>query len=400
MFAAPVAPAAAAPADDPPAGTVAQLIEELRADPVLVRPSMAMGDSRRAHDVLTDAAADVDVPVYVVLAETPPDLANAERAAEQAAVLFREELGEGLYHIEFLEGISYTQAWGDGLDEFTVWPAADAIRRAEANAAGEYPRASALLEAVYTVRSAVDPGAALPDAVVDEYAAQPWAILPEPDSDRADAAAARWVAVLATASGIVVAGLIVTLVAARAKPLSRRKESRDRTGHAPIPSGVRAQAERRLDDARRRLAGLPAHTLSTPHAAAAALAIEAADQVLTAGDAADDLDAVGALVLARIAERELERRSKPKLAAYRPCFVNPAHGEARDTVRVGGSSIDAPVCRSCARDRGEGPFLAVRRRLRGWTPYVETPTVWARTGFGALVGDLAAQVLEDRSARR
>ncbi|TDE10629.1 hypothetical protein [Jiangella asiatica] len=393
------AAAPAAAGDVPHAGTVDELVEQLRADPVLVQPSMAMGDSRRAHEVLADAAAEVDVPVYVVLADTPSDLAHAERVAEQAAILFRAELGDGLYHVEFLDGISYTQAWGDGLDDFTVRPAADAIRRAEANAPGEYPRASALLEAVYTVRSAAEPGAALPDAVVDEYAGQPWAILPESDHDRADATAARWVAAIATGTGIVVAGLIVSLVVARTKPLPRRHHDTgpDRAGHAPAPADVRAQAERRLDAARRGLARLPAGSLSTPPATAAGLAIEAADRVLTSGD---DLDAVGALVLAHSANRELDRMSKPMLEAYRPCFVNPMHGEAQDTVQVGGSSIDAPVCRSCARDRAGRPFLSVRRRLRGWVPYVETSTVWARTGFGALVGDLAAQVLDDRSARR
>ncbi|WP_396041955.1 hypothetical protein [Aeromicrobium sp. UC242_57] len=38
---------------------------------------------------------------------------------------------------------------------------------------------------------------------------------------------------------------------------------------------------------------------------------------------------------------------------YRPCLINPEHGEASTTVRLAGSSIDAPVCRKLpARSRG------------------------------------------------
>lgn len=376
--------------DDSHAGTVDEIIEHLRADPILVQPSMAMGDSARAHDVLTDAAAGVDVPVYVVLAEVPADLTDAERPAEQAAALFRDALGDGLYYVDFPDGPSYSHGWGDGLEDFTGRAANDAVLSAEANASGEYPMASSLLEAVYTVRSAEQPGAALPESVVEEYANQSWAIRPETGSARTDATAGRWVAVIATTSGIVVAGLIVTLVVARTAPLPRRDD------HAPIPADARVHAQRIVDAARRRLAELPAATLTDPQAESATRAIEAADRAMSTGD---DLDAVGAQVLGRVAHRELNRRTDPDSKPYRPCFVNPAHGEAHDTVRVGGSSIDAPVCRSCAQQRDPGPFLSVRSGRRGWKPYVETSTVWARTGFGALVGDLADQVLDDRVTR-
>ncbi|SDT34413.1 hypothetical protein [Jiangella sp. DSM 45060] len=411
-----------APADgaaEPPAGTVDAMIEQLRDDPILVQPSMAMGDSGLAHDLLTEAAADAGVPVYVVLADTPTDLAGTDSMSEQAAALFRAELGDGLYHVEFRDGISYTRSWGGGeLDDAYLAPVTYAIERAESNAAGEYPRASALLEAVLTVRWAAAPLDELPDSVVDDYAAQPWAFVAETDYDRADSAAARWVALLATTFGLLVAGAIITPVVLRAKPATgrggatgRRRGSASvsvparrvgptRAGRglpttSAVPDDIAATATRQLDDARRRLAGLSPEQLTSPAGTAAADALEAGDLVLATGD---PLDAVGATVLAAVAVRETERATSPKREPYRPCFVNPLHGEARNTVRIDGSSIDAPVCRDCNRDQDR--FLAVRRRLRGSMPYVETSTVWARTGFGALVGDLAAQVLDDRSARR
>ncbi|MBB5791718.1 hypothetical protein [Jiangella mangrovi] len=387
---------APAPAADPPADTVDQLIEQLRDDPILVQPSMGMGDSGIAHDALTSAAADLDLPAYVVLADVPDDLTGAEYPSEAAAALMRAALGDGLYHVEFRGEISYTQAWGDeDLADAGTAPVTYAMDRAESNAHGDYPRVSALFEAVLTLRWAEAPLDELPDDVVDEYAAQPWAFLPDSGYDRADATAGRWVALLATVFGVLVAGTIITLVVARAKPLGRGGVKRRRTAFAAVPDDIAARAQRRLDDARRRLAELPAAQVSGPFGEAAATAIEAGDRVLATGD---PLDAVGAVVLAEIAGRELDRAGSPKRPPYHPCFVNPLHGEARDTVRLDGSSIDAPACRDCARS--VGPMLAVRRRVRGPVPYADTSTVWARTGYGALVSDLAEQVLEDRSARR
>ncbi|TDC54000.1 hypothetical protein E1212_04240 [Jiangella ureilytica] len=403
------APASAAdtPAD-PPAGTVEQLIEQLRDDPVLVQPSMGMGDSELAHDVLTSAAAGLDLPAYVVLAEVPDDVAGAEYPSEAAAALMQAELGDGLYHVEFRGEISHTQAWGDEeLADAGTAPVTFAMERAESNAHGDYPRVSAVFEAVLTLRWAAAPLDELPDDVVDDYAAQPWAFLPESDYYRADANAGRWVALLATVTGVLVAGTIITLVAARARRRDATLSAPARrvgplpagrgmpTSTSAVPDDIAVTAQGRLDDVRRRLARLPAAQVSGVHGEAAATAIEAGDRVLATGD---PLDAVGAVVLAEVAGRELDRAGSQKRRPYHPCFVNPLHGEARDTVRLDGSSIDAPVCRACARVAG--PMLAVRRRLRGRVPYVDTSTVWARTGYGALVSDLAAQVLEDRSTRR
>ncbi|RIQ15661.1 hypothetical protein DY240_24200, partial [Jiangella rhizosphaerae] len=278
-----------APADaaDEHADTVDEMVEQLRDDPILVQPSMGMGDSERAHDVLTEAAAGLDLPVYVVLADTPTDLVGTDSIAEQATAVFREALGDGLYHVEFLDGISYTQSWGDDeLDDAYLAPVTYAIERAESNGPGEYPRVSALFEAVLTLRWAAAPAEPIPDDVVDEYAAQPWAFVAESTVDRADATAGRWVAVLATVFGVLVAGTIITLVVTRAKPAgrgapARRPASAQPSGRRPaseelsvpargvgptrtgrgvptsaVPDDIAETARRRLDEARRRLAGL------------------------------------------------------------------------------------------------------------------------------------------------
>ncbi|NDL56519.1 hypothetical protein [Phytoactinopolyspora mesophila] len=396
FFGAPAAIAASVDEEPVHAATVEEIIEHLRDDPILVQPSMGMGDSLLAHDVLSEAAAGADIPVYVVLAHLPDEVGPTEQPAEQVAILLREELGDGIFHVDFLESPSaYTGIWG-APDDFDLRNTYMALREAEARGPGEYPRASALFEAVLVVRAAATAGAEPAPSVVDEYASQPWAFIPDFTKPVADAKADRWVATLSTASGVLVAGLIVTTGIARAKPLRAKAGAQARRpAYEAVPEGMPMRARKRLDKARRRFDALSGTELTSEAGELAATAIQAAERVLDTGD---ELDSVGAYVLALTAEREVDRVREPERQVFRPCLINPLHGEARDTVRVDGSSIDAPVCSACGRR--QGAFLSVRKRVRGWEPYVDTSTVWARTGYGALVGDLAEQVLADRSARR
>lgn len=389
------APAVAQDATDrpAPATTVDEMIDHLRDDPVLVQPSMGMGDSAQAHDVLSEAAAGAELPVYVVLAEMPEELSDGERPAEQAAVLFRDELGDGLYHVRFLGASSYTGVWGAG-DEFELRQAYAAVQKAEENGPGEYPRASALFEAAVIVRSAAHPGQEPPPAVVDEYARQQWAFIPESTEAMAEARATRHVVTLATVIGVLVAGSILTVGAMRATPLPASVRVGGSADGA-VPERMPDKARERLGIVRRRFDALPRDQLTSVPGERAATAIEAAERVVDTGD---EFDAAGAYVLALIADREVDRVTRPERQAFRPCFINPMHGEASEQVRVSGSSIDAPVCSTCGRQ--QRAFLSVRTGLRRWVPYVETDTVWARTGYGALVGDLAEQVLADRGVRR
>ncbi|HLU41455.1 MAG TPA: hypothetical protein VKZ55_03585, partial [Microthrixaceae bacterium] len=107
-------------------------------------------------------------------------------------------------------------------------------------------------------------------------------------------------------------------------------------------------------------------------------------------DSPDVLDLLGAEVLARQGIALLQDPASP----YRPCFFDPRHGAAEDTVPIGRATV--PACAACtarARDGAAPRALEVptRGRLR---PYYEGRSVWARTGFGALDDTTASRVLE------
>jgi hypothetical protein len=112
-----------------------------------------------------------------------------------------------------------------------------------------------------------------------------------------------------------------------------------------------------------------------------------------AGEREDQLDLLGAVVLAREGRAALAGRDPLPRPA---CQVNPLHGPAlRRPPR--GRPPKAPRklvalcagCRGCpAGDRDQ------RALLTDGVPYYRTEGFWARTGFGALDPDLPARVLE------
>ncbi|KHS54282.1 hypothetical protein [Brevibacterium linens] len=135
---------------------------------------------------------------------------------------------------------------------------------------------------------------------------------------------------------------------------------------------------------------------------------------------AERIDLAGAMVLLRqagreIAEVKLHKSTKRGTKARKSdaarasastksaktrglpqslCTVNPLHGEARtnqlvSTERKGhlaGKSVRVPVCGSCLSDLQSGREL--QWIFDGDRPYVEGRSVWARTLFGAIGGDL------------
>jgi hypothetical protein len=384
--------AGAAGASAPGPRTTEDIAEALRADPVLVDATMGTGDAQGVHDVLTQLAADVDVPVYVVLASTPTDLRTTEDPAQQAAALLNADLGDGLYFVHFTDGIGWVGGFGSAKD---IDPGAGqrAYTRAREIGPNEYNQPTAALEAELVLRAAADPQHEIDDDQLRELIDTSRAFVPTEAREHADLAAQRWVMTIATAIAVVIAGLVLTSVG-RAAPIGPRR-SADGTDRAaarrtrvlnPVDPQALVRAQRMYD-------GLRARDLASPHATAAAEALTAADLV---SGSDDRLDAVGSWVLALQARRELERIRRPARPPYRPCIVNPEHGEATSTVRLAGSSIDAPACTACGREHG--PVLTTST-WRGERPYLDTPTVWARTGFGALVDDLAAQVIADQDAR-
>lgn len=387
MLAAPVAAHATAGTGPLP---VDDLAAALRDDPILVEPTLGTGDTAGVHDVLTDLAADVDVPVYVVLASVPPELRTAEDPAQQAAALLHAELGDGLYVVHFTDGIGWTGGFGAAAKAIDTTPGQRANTRADEIGPQEYNQGTAALEAELILRSAADPGQEISDRRLREIIDTPRAFVPTETAERADQLALRWVVTIAATLAVLIAGLSLAAVG-HAAPLPARRRSgtavadtSPRPALNPVDPAILQRAHRRFD-------ALPVADLRSPHAVAAEEALAAADLV---ADSGDRLDAVGAWVLAQQAGRELDRIRRPSRPPFRPCIVHPEHGEATSTVRLSGSSIDAPACAACGRARGS--FLTIRT-WRGERPYLDGSSVWARTGFGALVDDLARQVVADRT---
>lgn len=130
------------------------------------------------------------------------------------------------------------------------------------------------------------------------------------------------------------------------------------------------------------------------------LARTVAETLMRSNDVAD---LIGAVVVARTGLRDLEQlRTKRTLTAYRPCFFNPVHQPAYDraTWRVDHATVSLPACSKCLTAIRAGHEPEVLRLGRRGHPYYERDDIWARTGFGALVDDLAAQVMADRMESR
>lgn len=379
------APAGAATPDGP--RTVDQLATALADDPILVEPALGTGDTQGVHDVLTELAGEVDVPVYVVMASMPPDLRTAEDPAQQAAALLQSTLGDGIYYVQFTEGISWAGGFGSARD-LDINPGHRANTRARDIGPLEYNQPTAALEAELLLRAAADPGKDISDDQLREWIDTPRAFVPTEARDRVDREAQRWVVTIASAVAALLTGLALVWVGSKhpLPPRRPRKHADDTPVTLDIDDAALTKVQRRYDQ-------LHARDLASPHAAAAAEALSAAHLVAATGKR---LDTVGAWVLAQQAARELERINRPTRQPYRPCVVNPLHGEAAGTVPLSGSSIDAPACGSCSRRHDA--FLTVST-WRGKRPYLDTSTVWARTGYGALVDDLAQQVIADRTRR-
>ncbi|WP_181312618.1 hypothetical protein [Nocardioides campestrisoli] len=155
--------------------------------------------------------------------------------------------------------------------------------------------------------------------------------------------------------------------------------------------------------------GLEMSGSGSPAWAAALDHYEAAGRVLPADlpdDAADPLDAAGAVVLAT---RGLEALAAAERGAEftpsTPCFLNPLHGEAAvdRTLEHDGRTVEAPVCTTCRRDLEAGRRPDVLDVVVRGTPrhYFETDREpWASTGFGALEPDLVRRLHADRSVER
>lgn len=112
----------------------------------------------------------------------------------------------------------------------------------------------------------------------------------------------------------------------------------------------------------------------------------------------DAVDLAGAMVLLRVAERDLFAVDAAGTSRRGPLVfssVNPLHGEATTTAEItasGGEKIRIPATKNEAADikAGRTPDWL----LDGDRPYIEQESVWASTLFGATGVDLVAAVTE------
>lgn len=366
--------------------TTDEIAEQLATDPIMVQQAMGAGDAAGFHALLTTLADEVDVPVYVVLSTTPVDLVGAEGPAEQAMAILHDTLGEGLYIVGFTDGPMLVKGFG-AAKTLDINPGHRAATRAARIDTDDRRTVSPAMKAELILRSATDPGQEITDQDLRTWLDKPQAFRPEHEDSLADAKARRWVYASGTATVALLAGLTVMLLARRAPLLAGRARKEPAVVQTPANLEV-------LNQAHARFAALRPEALASPYAKNAELDLEAADLVARSSRR---IDQVGAWVLAQHADRELDRIAHPTRRPYRPCVINPEHGEATGSVRLVGSSIDAPACSDCVASRGD--FL-MTSTWRGERPYLDVASVWSRTGFGALVDDLARQVIEDSRGQR
>lgn len=206
---------------------------------------------------------------------------------------------------------------------------------------------------------------------------------------------------------IAVVAVVLAAGAAAVAVLLRRRGARVADGPLPvIPDRVfeHARAARRADlreQADQQLVAL-AGALDDQDVPDDETAQEAYQEALDAMTAArrrlspdaPSVDLVGVLVLVDRA-RGLLASAAAIDAGRRPpapeplCTFNPLHGRASGTVEWK-PDLRVPACATCTADLRAGRTPDALRD--GDRPYFEADTVWARTGYGALTGDLVARV--------
>ncbi|WP_122818456.1 hypothetical protein [Nocardioides pantholopis] len=375
---------------------------------------MGNGHTREIVAALREKADAAEVPVFVVLTRTPQDVTST-RPDEELASLVHAGVGQdGVYVVHTTLGIGHVGVWGD-LDpdhdddqiqmSLATYQGSSEVRDRlddEQEVSAATTAALALdVAGGTTIPPYVEPW--LSDDQLDEYTSEIW-VANNPEYDGGpDSADVSMPALVGVAVGLTVATLAYR--ALRSSPgTGAAGRTRASTGPIgvrppdPAPAtepldvdGVRRQAASAVD----RLAARAARTGITGDQLETALGCRAAAEQLL--DSTEDLDVVGALVLARTGLRALEKRDAEP---YRCCYVNPLHGAARSEREVGGGE-QVPVCTRCARsiDRHAplDPLLDRRRRGRD-QPYYAGTSVWARTGYGSLTSDLWREVL--RTERR
>lgn len=404
--------------DVPYPRSIDALAAQLQQDPVLIHDTMGSGDAAGADARLTALASELPFPVYVALVEPPDDVDPGGEGARFLAAALSRRLGTGLYVVEVPDAVFEAKLVVDGRDDTTFSLQSTANERAVDTA---LPPARTNLPAVVQAELAIRTAAQgepedyaepnLPDPVVDDLAQRADDLTPftnlssdaddeEPPESWSPGKRFMVGTVAGVGGGVLLWQTLIGWPGWRRRPQDLPKD-RPKARPKDRPEGrPQARVEEDLEQLRRRardtidrLSDKLAGAATGPDWLGATAAREAADLLI---DSDDRADLAGALVLARIGERQLSRTHR----AYRPCFFDPLHAEGTRTAswRFGEASVEVPVCRACERTLDTGGTPQALRR--GRRPYFEGDDLWARTGFGALADDLAAQVVADRARRR
>lgn len=388
--------------DVPYPRSIDALAAQLRQDPVLIHDTRGSGDAAGADARLTALASELPFPVYVALVEPPDDADAGSDQARFLATALSRRLGTGLYIVDVPDAVFEAKLVVEGRDDTTF--SLQSTTNEEAVDAALPPMRTQLppvIEAEVAILTAAQGEPAdydtpnLPESIVADLAQRADDLAPftnfsseadEEDPPESWSAGKRFMVgtVAGLGSALLLWQTLVGWPGWRRRPkdraATRAEEDRER---------LRRRARGTLD----RLAQQLADAGTGPEWLAATSAREAADLLIESDDRAD---LAGALVLARMGERQLSRTHRP----YRPCFFDPLHGEGTRSAswRFGEASVEVPVCRVCERTLAAGGAPQAFRR--GRRPYFEDDDLWARTGFGALTDDLPAQVAADRAGRR
>lgn len=364
--------------------TVEEIAAALRDDPILVSEVMGNGQTAELQAALEAKAEAVQAPVYVVMTKAPRSV-NSENQSEELAVLLRQELGDGVYFVVTLDvGHTALRVYGDVLpqedDQTTLLrahqSASTKVQQQSLSACDDchsHPGAQAglVLDLVAAAEGEWNEQSPLTGSQITAYLGDPWvhrAVQMEWDDTPSDFEPSVGLsAVVATVTALVTTVLAYRLIQAiRSRPpADPQVESQLRLAEQAI-----VNAERKA-----RREGLPAEALSE--------ALEQLERARTLLASSNRLDQVGALVLARMADRVLTSKGRER---YQACYVDPTHGEAGTEMALGGG-LRVPVCKGCLKRHEAGhprAALMERRSLGRRRPYYDGTSVWAANGYGAL----------------
>ncbi len=374
--------AAPAPANDEFASTVDQIADALREDPVLVHEVVGNGQTEALDAALSAKVEKFEVPVYVALVQPPTDVTSS--GSEELTALLHAELGEGIYVVQSAGRVSF-EIYGPIVEDYEN---AGVVASLAASASAQvvrdglldqcsnrechlHPSADAGIILDVLAKNPTDTRDLLSDEQLQTYHDPLWVhrdIRPASEDYGAPFHSGVLLTALLAAMAVVLgtAMLYRLLQAVTARPVPHLD--------TPPTDEVRADATTTVAEVTRQLSGRTRIDDERRRTAT-----EQRDRAARLLESSDQLDLVGALVLARTAEATLRGRS------HKVCYYNPLHTGGINSHGLGGG-LTVPACSTCRRlvADGHAPRALVEvRRLRPDHPYYRGNSVWATNGYGA-----------------